>query len=97
MWMLLLTITTVPLIKAQTQPPLLSWLDKQYDLIRRGYLSGLLRTGSASRRGIATTGTASSGNSNNQSVNTAPQQGNSLRATSQYFNVSKIYSLSTHL
>jgi len=106
MWMLLLTITTMLLVKAQTQSPLLRWLDKQYELIRRGFTRALLRTGSASRRGIPTTGTASSGNSNSQSVNTAPQQGNSLRATSQYFNVSKISqyfnvskicSLSTHL
>ena len=97
MWLLLLTITMILSVKAQTQSPLLRWLDTQYELIRRGFTRGLLLTGSASRRGIATIGTASSGSSNNQSVNAAPQQGNSLRATSKYFNVSIIYCLSTHL
>jgi hypothetical protein len=85
--LLLLTITATLLVETQCQSSWVRWLDKQYEVVRRGLTWGLQQTGSASKRGIVTTRPAAAGSS--IFLDTAPQDG-SLRPTSQYFNVSRI-------
>lgn len=95
-WMLLLTITAMLLAETQAQSRLLGWLDQQYEVVRRGYLRGILQTGSASKRGIATAARPGNGSKDTDTVSTV-QLGNSLRVTSQYFNVSTHLLCSTQL
>jgi hypothetical protein len=85
--LLVLTIATTLLVEMRTQSNWLRWLDAQYEITRRGFVWGLQQTGSASRRGIPTTRPAAVRETS--SPPTVPQK-NSLRATSQYFNVSRI-------
>lgn len=84
------------LAETQTQSLLLGWLDQQYEVVRRGYLRVILQTGSASKRGIVKATRPSSGSKDTDSVSTV-QMGNSLRVTSQYFNVSTHLLCSTQL
>ncbi|PNF40544.1 hypothetical protein B7P43_G08164 [Cryptotermes secundus] len=88
--LLLLTITATLLVETQTQSSFVRWLDRQYEVVRRGFLKGLLRTGSASKRGIVSGSQSNSATRSTTFLNATQQEdrpkGTSLRATSQYFN-----------
>jgi hypothetical protein len=86
--LLLWTITATLLVETQTKPSFIRWLDRQYEVVRRGFTAGLIRTGSASKRGT-TLGSQPNTATRSTSWNRTQQEGNNLRATSQRFNVSE--------
>jgi hypothetical protein len=70
-------------------PSFIRWLDRQYEVARRGFTSGLMRTGSASKRGSGQSSEPNTATRSTGFMNGAQQEGNSLRVTSQHFNVSE--------
>lgn len=98
--LLLWTITATLLVETQTQSSFIRWLDRQYEVVRRGFSRGLLRTGSASKRGIVLGSQPNTATGSTSFLNPTQQvdrpKGNSLRATSQYFNVSEIFVSNTN-
>lgn len=98
--LLLWTITATLLVETQTQSSFVRWLDRQYEVVRRGFSKGLLRTGSATKRGIVSGSQSNSATRSTSFLNATQQEdrpkGTSLRATSQYFNVSENFVSSTN-
>lgn len=88
--LLLWTITATLLVETQTQSSFIRWLDRQYDVARRGFSRGLRRTGSATRRGVVLNSHRNTATGSTTFLNPSQQEdrpeGNSLRATSKYFN-----------